>query len=315
MRNTRPYTTVQSTPKNVGNEKMIKVIIAFLNKIMREEAIMQAGAGFHEKSTKRKAHLNGSKKRRLITRYGPAELSKPQLRETGFETSIFDKYDRAEKAIVATICLNYTHGISTRKMKKVLAELGVTVSKSAVSRICEELDIAVQEFLNRPLDVTPYLFVDATYVRVLDFEMKRYVTKPVFVAMGVNHEGYREILGAKVMDREDEAWWTVFFQELKDRGMTGVELVVSDGHRGIKAAVPTMFPGASWQYCHVHFRRNMTKTVGIKQRKQFNDLLNDAMESPELLDALVPDLEKQGFTRAAEMIMREEQNQIGRAHV
>jgi transposase-like protein len=150
--------------------------------------------------------------------------------------------------------------------------------------------------------------VDATYLRILDTEMKRYVTRPVFIAMGVDLEGYREILGAKIMDREDEGWWTVFFQELKDRGMTGVELVVSDGHRGIKAAVQAMFPGASWQYCHVHFRRNTLKTVGMKHRRQLNSQLNDAMESPALLDELIPVLEKQGFVKAAEMILREEQN-------
>jgi transposase-like protein len=129
---------------------MMQVIARTLNQIMKEEAIEQAGAGFHEKSEKRKAHLNGHKKRRLITRYGPVTLDKPQLREKSFETSVFDKYDSAEKSIIVTICLNYAQGISTRKMKIVLAELGVEVSKSAVSRICDELDLAVREFLVDP---------------------------------------------------------------------------------------------------------------------------------------------------------------------
>lgn len=279
---------------------MKNLIRDLLNEILEEEACDQVGAGRYERVDRRKAHRNGYKKRGLVTRYGKVELEKPQLREAPFETMLFDKYSRAEKAVVNVISESYLEGVSTRKMKKVLATLGVEVSKSSVSRISMELDDGVREFLARPLGSTRYLFVDATYLKVRCNGM--YVTKPVFIAMGVNNSGYKEILDSRIMDREDEDWWTVFFDDLKKRGLSDVRMVISDGHKGIKKAVEQCFIGASWQLCHVHFRRNVLKTVPVKQRREINELLNEHMESAHLLANLAVDLQTRGFDRASTLI-------------
>lgn len=302
MRNTRPYNDTRFVLKYIRDDPdaMKNLIRDLLNNILEEEALEQAGAGRYERNEERRNRRNGYKPRGLITRYGKVELDKPQLRDAPFETAMFDKYSRAEKAVVNVISESYLEGVSTRKMKKVLATLGIDVSKSSVSRISEELDESVRQFLSRPIGSTPYLFVDATYVKVRCNGM--YVSKPVFIAMGVNSDGYKEILDSRIMDREDEDWWTVFFEDLKKRGLSGVKMVISDGHKGIKKAAEQCFLGASWQLCHVHFRRNVLKTMPVKQRKEINDLLNEHMESPHLLANLAVDLETRGYEKARRMI-------------
>jgi putative transposase len=302
MRNTRPYNDKKYALKYIREDpdSMRNLIRDLLNDILEEEAREQAGAERYERDDGRRAHRNGYKSRGLVTRYGRVELDKPQLREVPFETCLFDKYSRAEKAVVNVISESYLEGVSTRKMKKVLATLGVEVSKSSVSRISEELDDGVKQFLSRPLAGMQYLFVDATYIKVRSNGM--YVTKPVFIAMGVNNGGYKEILDSRIMDKEDEDWWTVFFEDLKKRGLCDVRMVISDGHKGIKKAVEQCFLGASWQLCHVHFRRNVLKTIPVKQRSEINQLLNEHMESPHLLANLAMDLETRGFDRASSLI-------------
>lgn len=302
MRNTRPYTSRKCALKYIREDPdaMKHLIRDFLNEVLEEEACEQAGAGRYERGEGRRAHRNGYKQRGLVTRYGKVELEKPQLREVPFETSLFGKYSRSEKAVVNVISESYLDGVSTRKMKKVLSKLGVEVSKSTVSRISEELDEGVKQFLGRPLCGMPYLFVDATYIKVRSNGM--YATKPVFIAMGVNQDGYKEILASRIMDREDEDWWTVFFEDLKKRGLCDVRMVISDGHKGIKKAVEQCFIGASWQLCHVHFRRSVLKTIPVKQRREVNDLLKEHMESPHLLANLAVDLQTRGYDRASGLI-------------
>lgn len=302
MRDTRPFRDTGYVSKYFSEDSgaMKNLIRDLLNEVLREEASEQAGAAHYERSGSRRAHRNGHKSRGLVTRYGRVELEKPQLREVPFETCLFDKYSRAEKAVVNVISESYLQGVSTRKMKKVLSTLGVEVSKSSVSRISEELDDGIKQFLARSLGATPYLFVDATYVKVKDNGM--YVSKPVFIAMGVNQDGYKEILDSRIMDREDEDWWTVFFNDLKERGLTDVKMVISDGHKGIKKAVEQCFTGAGWQLCHVHFRRSVLKTIPMKQRKEIGQLLREHMESPNLLANLAEDLKHRGFDKAGNII-------------
>jgi putative transposase len=302
MSNTRPCIDTKYVLKYLREdpEAMKNIIRDLLNSVLMEEACEQAGALHYERVEGRKARRNGYKHRGLVTRYGRVELEKPQLREVPFETCLFDKYSRAEKAVVNVISESYLQGVSTRKMKKVLSTLGVEVSRSGVSRISEELDEGVKQFLGRPLGITPYVFVDATYIKVRNDGM--YVTRPVFIAMGVNSEGYKEILDARIMDREDEEWWTMFFDDLKKRGLTGVRMVISDGHKGIRKAVEQCFLGASWQLCHVHFRRNILKTISVKQRREINQQLKEHMESPNLLSNLAEDLKIKGYDKAASII-------------
>lgn len=175
---------------------MRNLITAFLNQVMLVEALQQAGAAQYERTDARKAHRNGYKDRSLKTRYGETVLRKPQFREFPFETQVFGRYARAEKAIVNAVVESYLQGVSTRRVQEIVAHLGIEqLSPASVSRMAKDLDEQVQAFLLRPIEqAIPYLFVDASYYKVR--EGVRYVTKAVLVVAGVREDGYREILGA-----------------------------------------------------------------------------------------------------------------------
>jgi len=174
-------------------------------------------------------------------------LDKPQFREFPFKTQVFQNYSRVEMSLKVAIAESYLQGISTRKVEEVVSKFGLeNVSASEVSRIAKELDEKVKEFLDRPIEEPiPYLFVDASYFKVRT--EGRYVNKALLIVTGVHEDGYREILGATVADSEDEAFWESFFEGLKARGLKGVKLLTSDGHKGIQKAVERIFLGASWQ--------------------------------------------------------------------
>jgi putative transposase len=211
-------------------EGMKNVITHFLDNVMQEEASQQTGADHYERTGNRRDYRNGFKKRNLITRYGEITLNKPQLRNRSFESKVIPKYARAEKAIEAAILESYLQGVSTRRVQKVVSCLGIeNISASTVSRITKELDGLVEEFLKRPIELPiRYLYVDSSYFKVRSGG--QYLNKALFVAIGVREDGCREILGAKIADVEDEGFWSDFFEDLKERGLRGVQLVVSDGH-------------------------------------------------------------------------------------
>jgi transposase-like protein len=223
---------------------------------MQLEAMQQVGAEPYERAESRKAHRNGYKERSLKTRSGELRLKKPQFREMPFETKVFDKYSRVERALINAVIESYLQGVSTRKVQDIVSQFGIEdLSASSVSRISKELDAKVEEFLKRQIEhPIPYLFVDASYFKVRTDS--RYITKAFLVVTGIRDDGYREILGARIADGEDELFWSGFFQDLMDRGLSGVKLVISDGHKGIQKAVERPFLGASWQMCHVHFMRS-----------------------------------------------------------
>jgi transposase-like protein len=224
-----------------------KLLTWFLNLVMQLEMMQQIGAEPYERIESRKAYRNGYKKRSLKTRVGELKLRKPQLREYSFETKVFDRYSRVEKALINAVIESYLQGVSTRRIKDIVSRLGVEdLSASSVSRISKELDEKVEEFLKRPIEhAIPYLFVDASYFKVRNDS--RYVTKAFLVVTGIRDDGYREILAAKIAEVEDELFWSGLFQELKDRGLSGVKLVISDGHKGIHNAADRSFLGAAWQ--------------------------------------------------------------------
>ncbi len=287
------------------NEKgMQQLITWFLNDVMKEEVAQQAGVPRYARSSTRRAHWNGYRPRTLKTRYGEITLLKPQLREFPFETKIFDRYSRTEKALVNTIIESYLQGVSTRKVETVISHLGVSqISPSYVSKIAQELDERVKSFLERPIDShIPYLFVDASYFKVRDGI--QYVTKALLVVVGVREDGYREILGARVADAEHELTWEGIFSDLKDRGLNKVDLVISDGHTGIQSAAERMFPGSSWQMCHVHFIRAVLRKVSRKYHKLIAERLKECLSDPSLLLAYAKELEETGFCRAADTIYR-----------
>jgi transposase-like protein len=190
-------------------------------------------------------------------------------------------------------------GVSTRRVQDIVSRLGVEdLSASSVSRISRELDGRVEEFLKRPIEHSiPYLFVDASYFKVRTDS--RYITKAFLVVTAVRDDGYREILGARIADGEDELFWTGFFDDLKDRGLSGVKLVVSDGHKGIQKAVEKSFLGASWQMCHVHFIRAVLRNVAKKYHKEIADKIKIALENETKMQQLYLDLESRGYSKSA----------------
>lgn len=221
------------------------------------------GAGFWERTSERTAVRNGSRPRTLSTTAGDLELRIPKLRTGSFFPSLLERRRRIDQALFAVVMEAYLHGVSTRKVDDLVKALGADtgISKSEVSRICKDLDTEVAAFRDRSLKDTtyPYVFLDATYCKAR--VNHRVVSQAIVVAVGVSADGRREVLGMDVGDSEDGAFWTAFLRGLKARGLTGVQLVISDAHAGLKQAIATVFIGASWQRCRVHFMRNVLAVV------------------------------------------------------
>jgi putative transposase len=285
-------------------EGLKKLLTWFLNLVMQFEALEQIEAEPYERADSRKAHRNGYKDRSLKTRVGELKLRKPQFREVPFQTKVFDRYSRVEKALINAIVESYLQGVSTRRVQDIVSRLGIEdLSASSVSRIARELDEKVEEFLNRPIEhPISYLFVDASYFKVRT--NSRYVTKAFLIVVGIRDDGYREILGARIADGEDELFWSGLFQDLKDRGLSGVQLVISDGHKGIQKAVEKSFLGASWQMCHVHLVRAVLRNVAKKYHKEIAGKLKVALEDENKVHELVQELESRGYSKAADTIER-----------
>lgn len=287
------------------NEKGMRQLITwFLNDVMNEEVAQQAGVPRYARSSSRRAHRNGYRSRSLKTRFGELSLQKPQLREIPFETKVFERYSRTEKALVNAIIESYLQGVSTRNVETVVSHLGINqLSASYVSKVGRELDTKVQEFMEKRLDsYYPYLFVDASYFKVRD--ETRYVNKALLVIVGIRTDGHREVLSARVADAEHELTWEGMFSDLKEHGLTKVDLIISDGHTGIQSAAGRMFPGSSWQMCHVHFIRAVLRKVPRKYHKEIAEVLKECLtDSRKLLD-YAAQLDERGFSRAADTIHR-----------
>src|SRR5690348_10051581 len=221
------------------------------------------GALPHERTGSRTAHRNGHRQRVLASTAGDLELRIPKLRSGSFFPSLLERRRRVDQSLFAVIMEAYLHGTSTRKVDDLVKALGADsgISKSEVSRICADLDTEVAAFRDRSLATQrfPYVFLDATYCKArVDH---RVVSQAVVVATGVAADGHREVLGFEVGDSEDGAFWTAFLRSLKARGLAGVQLVISDAHAGLKAAIASVLLGAAWQRCRVHFLRNVLAAV------------------------------------------------------
>ena len=254
----------------------------FLNDVMDEEARVQLSSMPYERTEERKGHRNGSRTRKLKTVDGELELKKPQIREFPFRTAVFDRYSRVEKALDSVILESYIQGVSTRNVKSIVESLGMeNVSASYVSTLASELDSRVREFLERSIESPmKFIYMDATYFKVR--ENGKYRSRALYVCIGINPEGRREILSARLYDSETEIEWESFFDDLKNRGLTGVELVISDGHKGIQESVTRSFLGAAWQYCHVHFMRNLVKLIP-KKKLSVMQIIKQALENESLV--------------------------------
>ncbi len=227
------------------------------------EATAHIGAGRFERSDDRTNQRNGTRPRVLTTTAGDLNLKIPKLRQGSFFPALLERRRRVDQALFAVVMEAYLHGVSTRKVDDLVKALGADtgISKSEVSRICADLDGEVATFRGRDLGVTgyPYVFLDATYCKAR--VNHRVISQAMVVAIGVAADGRREVLGFDVGDSENEIFWTEFLRSLKARGLDGVKLVISDAHSGLKKAISTVFQGAAWQRCRVHFMRNVLSIV------------------------------------------------------
>lgn len=258
-----------------------EVVERVLQEMLEAEMTEHVGAAPYERSAARTGHRNGHKPRTLRTRVGTLNLLVPQDREGTFSTRLFARYQRNEKALCLALMEMYVEGVSTRKVRDVTEALcGTSFSKSLVSSLAGSLDSELEDWRERPLEAAsyPHLFVDARYEKVrVD---SRVVSQGVLVVSGVREDGYREILAVEVADTESEATYHELFRSLKARGLSQVELVVSDDHEGLKAAVSRHFQGASWQRCQVHYARNLLGAVGHARRKELAEGLRGVFAAP-----------------------------------
>lgn len=241
---------------SVDGDFLKPLVQTLVQEVLEAEMEELLGAGKGERSSERTGYRSGYYNRSLVTRVGKIELRVPQDRQGRFSTEIFDRYQRSEKALVSTLAEMYIQGVSTRKVKAVTEELcGHAFSASTVSSINKTLDKELDAFASRRLDQDyPYLILDARYEKVrLDGVIR---SQAVLVAIGINWEGRREVLGVELANRESQTSWRNFMSSLRERGLHGVELVITDDHKGLKMAIREVLSESAWQRCYVHFLRN-----------------------------------------------------------
>jgi len=264
-----------------------EIVERVLQELLEAEMTEHIGAAPYERTEKRTGHRNGYKPRTLRTRVGTLNLLVPQDREGTFSTRLFSCYQRNEKALVLALMEMYVEGVSTRKVKDVTEQLcGTSFSKSLVSSLASRLDAELEAWRSRPLEAEgyPYVFVDARYEKVR--VAHKVISQGVLIVSAVRDDGFREIVGLEVADTESEATYQELFRSLKRRGLSGVELVVSDDHEGLKAAIARHFQGASHQRCQVHYARNLLGMVGYARRKELAADLRAIFAAPDRKQAL-----------------------------
>lgn len=268
-----------------SNDAFKKLLQECLNSLLKAESEEQLHAAPYERTEERTDSRNGTRERTLNTRIGKIQLQVPRHRNQPFKTMIFENYSRSEAALIASMTEMVVNGVSTRKVSKIVETLcGTSYSKSAVSELCKELDVIVEEFRNRPLTNNyPFLIVDATYFKVR--ENHRIISKAFMIALGSDEHGHREILGFAPYASESKETWRNFLQDLKLRGLNGVLMVISDAHEGIRNAVMKEFPNVPWQRCQFHFSRNIADKAPKKYQAGIRAELQEMYNCTTLKEA------------------------------
>ncbi len=265
-------------------ERLRTAMERVLKDLMESEVTELLGAAPWERSDGRRGYRNGSRQRDWDTRLGRVSLQIPKLREGGYLPSFLEPRRRAERALVSVIQEAYVHGVSTRKVDDLVRVLGTSVSKSSVSRICQELDDEGRTFRDRPIEEeTPYVWLDALYEKAREGGHVR--SAAVVVAIGVTAQGTRAVLGVEVGDTESEHFWKGFLRSLVRRGLKGVQLVVSDAHTGLQKAVRQVLQGATWQRCRVHTLRNILSHVPRGQQAMVAATVRTVFAQPTQAEA------------------------------
>jgi len=260
-----------------------QMLTTFINTLMSAEADAVCGAEYGARSADRVNTRNGYRPREFDTRAGTLDVAIPKLRSGSyFPDWLLERRRRAERALTTVVATCYLLGVSTRRMERLVESLGITrLSKSQVSEMAKDLDSQVADFRHRPLDAGPYTFVAADALVLKVREGGRVVNVHALVATGVNADGHREILGLQVTSAEDGAGWLAFFRDLTARGLTGVQLVTSDAHRGLVDAIGATLPGAGWQRCRTHYAANLMAATPKASWPWVRALLHSVYDQPD----------------------------------
>ena len=271
----------------LDDKEFLKNLLAeSLQSILQDEFNRFINAGHYERNDNRRSYRNGSYTRTIKTRVGQIELEVCRDRDGLFQTELFRRYQRSEQALVLSMTEMYLNGVSTRKVSNIVAELcGHSISRSHVSQLTADLDQKLNTWRNRKLKaIYPYLVIDARYERIRTAE--GVVSKAVMIVIGISEAGQREILAIDIGDSENEVDWSRIFKTLKERGLTGVQYVVSDDHKGLVNALQRNFQGAVWQRCQVHFIRNFITKISRRQAKFYIPMLKDIFAATSREDAM-----------------------------
>jgi transposase-like protein len=268
------------------NQQVSQLMEQLLNQVLQAQVTDHLQAEPYQRTDARTGQRNGSKPRTLTTRIGTLHLHVPQVRDGSFTTDLFARYQRNEQALVLALMEMVVQGVSTRKVAAITQELcGTTFSKSTVSALCQQLDPLVQAWNTRDLAPTvhPFVLVDALVLKVR--QEGRVVPKSALIATAVTATGQRTILGLRLGDSESEASWTDFFTWLQTRGLRGVDVIVSDDHRGLVAAIQRQFQGVMWQRCQTHFSRNLLAATPTALQEAVRLQLHALFDAPDLATA------------------------------